>query len=68
MYDAVADPYCYPGTTVLKNVPGLTRQADLDRFEAVATARRARFGAQDHILCAPTLKAWSNFGEWVMLA
>ena len=40
MYDAVADPYCYPGTTVLKNVPGLTSQEDLDRFEAVASARR----------------------------
>ena len=40
MYDSVADPYCYPATTVLRNVPGLVRQADLDRLEAVATARR----------------------------
>jgi len=39
MYDAVADPYCYPGTTVLKNIPGLRSQGDLDRFETVATGR-----------------------------
>lgn len=40
MYDAIADPYCYSGSTVLKNIPGLTSQKALDRFEAVATARR----------------------------
>lgn len=40
MYEAAADPYCYPGTTVLRNIPGLTSQADLERFEIVATARR----------------------------
>ncbi len=40
MYEAVADPYCYPGTTILRNVPGLTTQAELSRFEAIATARR----------------------------
>lgn len=40
MYAAVADPYCVPGSTVLRNVPGLTSQADLDRFEAIATGRR----------------------------
>ena len=41
MYDAVADPYCYPGTTVLKNIPDLHDQAALDEFEAVITAQRA---------------------------
>lgn len=40
MYQAVADPYCYPGTTVLKNLAGLRRQSDLDRFEAVMVAQR----------------------------
>src|ERR1700712_149025 len=40
MYDAVADPYCYDGTVVLRNVPGLRSQEALDRFEAVATGRR----------------------------
>lgn len=41
MYDAIEDPYCYPGTAVLKNVPGITDQVALSAFEAVATAQRA---------------------------
>jgi len=41
MYAAGVDPYCYVGTTVLKNVPGLRDQDALDRFEAIATAKRA---------------------------
>ncbi|MEI9887737.1 MAG: Fic family protein [Rhizomicrobium sp.] len=41
MYDAVADPYCYPGTTVLKNIPGIRDQAALERFETISTAQRA---------------------------
>jgi cell filamentation protein len=34
MYEAIEDPYCYPGTTVLKNKLGLRKQDDLDSFEA----------------------------------
>jgi cell filamentation protein len=41
MYDAVADPYCYPGTTVLKNIPDLRDQAALDAFETISTAQRS---------------------------
>lgn len=41
MYDAVEDPYCYPGTTVLKNKLHLKDQAELDSFEAEITAQRA---------------------------
>lgn len=41
MYDAAADPYCYPGTAVLKNIPGLRSQERLERFEAANTAQRA---------------------------
>lgn len=41
MYDAVPDPYCYPGTTVLKNIPGIRDQATLDEFEAAMTAQRS---------------------------
>ena len=41
MYDAVADPTCYPGTTVLKNIADLRTQAALNRFEAAMTAQRA---------------------------
>ena len=41
MYDAVTDPYCYPGTTVLKNIPEIRNQSALDEFEAALTAQRA---------------------------
>jgi cell filamentation protein len=41
MYDAVEDPYCYPGTTVLKNKLSLEVQNDLDAFEAEIVAQRA---------------------------
>lgn len=40
MYDAVSDPYCYPGTTVLKNRANILTQAELDHFEEEATAQR----------------------------
>ena len=41
MYDAVPDPYCYEGTTVLKNIPGIRDQSALDEFEAAITKQRA---------------------------
>jgi cell filamentation protein len=41
MYDAAHDPYCYPGSTVLKNIPDIRDQAALDAFEAASTAQRA---------------------------
>jgi cell filamentation protein len=41
MYDAVEDPYCDPGTTVLKNKLSLKKQSELDAFEAEITAQRA---------------------------
>lgn len=41
IYAAFADPYCYVGTTVLKNVRGLRDQAALDRLEAVSFALRS---------------------------
>ncbi|HUZ73802.1 MAG TPA: Fic family protein [Stellaceae bacterium] len=40
-YDSVADPCCYPGTTILKNIPNLRDQAALEKFEAAITAQRA---------------------------
>lgn len=39
-YDAVEDPYCYPGTTILKNLRNLKTQSALTRFETVITAQR----------------------------
>ncbi|MFO1083096.1 MAG: Fic family protein [Reyranellaceae bacterium] len=40
-YDSIADPYCYPGTTVLANLPGIREPVALAEFEAVSTAQRA---------------------------
>ena len=41
MYEAADDPYCYPGTSVLKNRLDLRSQAELDAFEAMITTQRA---------------------------
>lgn len=34
------DPYVYPGTNVLKNLPGIEDHDRLEQFEAVSTADR----------------------------
>lgn len=41
MYEVVADPYCYAGSAVLKNIPGLRDAAALDQFETVVAAQRS---------------------------
>lgn len=41
MYDAVADDYCYPGTTVLKNKLDLRDAKELASFEAEVSDARA---------------------------
>jgi cell filamentation protein len=41
MYDAVADKYCYPGTTILKNKLDLRDAEELDAFEAEVSDARA---------------------------
>jgi cell filamentation protein len=40
MYEAIDDPYCYRGTTVLRNRPKLRTQVELDKFEVAAVAER----------------------------
>ena len=40
MYEAVPDPYCYPGTRVLINRAGLIDQATLDAFEVEIITQR----------------------------
>jgi len=40
MYESIDDPYCYPGTTVLRNRRNLRTQKALDRFETAITAQR----------------------------
>lgn len=41
MYEAGGDPYCYRGTSVLKNRLGLRDRTKLDAFEAEITAQGA---------------------------
>lgn len=41
MYDAIEDPYCYPGTTVLINKVGLRDQNELDAFESEISLQRS---------------------------
>ena len=36
-----SDPYVYPGTTVLKNIPGIRNEKTLDRFEADRVGQRS---------------------------
>jgi cell filamentation protein len=40
-FDAIADPYCYPDITVLRNIPDIRDADALAEFEAVSTAQRA---------------------------
>ncbi len=40
MYAATPDPYCYSGSTVLKNRAGLQEQEALDAFEAAMVTQR----------------------------
>ena len=41
MYEAHADPYCYPGTSVLRNIRGFRDQSTLQTFEIDVTTQRA---------------------------
>lgn len=41
MYETGWDPYCYPGTNVLRNQRNIRDEAELAAFEAVMSARRA---------------------------
>jgi cell filamentation protein len=42
MYEATAEPDCYPGSTVLKNKLGLRTQVELDKSEQFFVSQRAR--------------------------
>ena len=42
-YHAFEDPYCYPGTSVLRNCLDIRDQAELDAFEVeITTFARGR--------------------------
>jgi cell filamentation protein len=40
-YDAGSDPYCYAGTSILKNIPGIRDPERLEQFEGVVAAQRS---------------------------
>jgi cell filamentation protein len=40
LYEVLPDPYCYPGTTVLKNRLNIRDAAALEQFEAASTMER----------------------------
>jgi cell filamentation protein len=40
-YAAADDPYCYPNSSVLKNLKDLRSEEDLERFETAMTSQRA---------------------------
>ncbi len=42
IYDQENSKYCYPGSDVLINIPGLREQKQLDAFERLVTADRLR--------------------------
>ncbi len=46
-YGSAKDPYCYPGTTVLINRPGIRDPEELQEFETVRYKRRAERGLPD---------------------
>ncbi|MBC7476529.1 MAG: Fic family protein [Pseudorhodobacter sp.] len=50
MYDAVEDPYCYEGTTVLKNRLDLRSQRELSEFETEIVASRSEEALPDGTL------------------
>jgi cell filamentation protein len=69
VYDAVADPYCYKGTSVLRNRLGLRDQDALEAFEAEATAQRfveplppGRFGVAHY--CAVHRHLFDDVFPW----
>ena len=41
MYQAEPDPYCYPGSTILKNKADLKDEGALEEFESAMTFARA---------------------------
>ena len=41
MYEATADPYCYPGSSVLKNRLNLRTQSELEKYEKFISTQRA---------------------------
>lgn len=58
MYETVPDPYCYPGSDVLRNLRGITDQSALEVYEAMSTAQRAEEAFPDGRLSVSHYKAF----------
>jgi fido (protein-threonine AMPylation protein) len=57
MYEVHDDTYCYPGTTILKNLLDLKERVELDAFEAEITNQRALEPLPDGLLDSSHYKA-----------
>ena len=57
MYEAENDPYCYPGTSILRNRFGIRDQATLEALETELTSARAEEPLPDGNLDAAHFKA-----------
>lgn len=44
MYKSISDPYCYPDTDILINIPKITTQEKLDDFEVAITTQQESEG------------------------
>ena len=42
MYEAEPDPYCYPGSTVLRNKGDIRTEAELEEYETALTFARSQ--------------------------
>ena len=60
MYATAPDPYCYPGSDVLRNLPGITDQSVLEAYEAMSTAQRAEEAFPDGRLSVRHYKAFHH--------
>lgn len=60
MYATAPDPYCYPGSDVLRNLPGLTDQSVLEAYEAMSTAQRAEEAFPDGRLSVRHYRAFHH--------
>ena len=53
MYDATPDPYCYPGTRVLKNLANLTRASGLKDFDLALSTQLAFMALLTALIFSP---------------
>lgn len=57
MYSAIPDPYCYKGSTVLRNRLGIRNQQQLDAFEAESVLQRGFEGLPAGVFDPPHFRS-----------